>query len=78
MPNTALTSPLLAYSYWAAEKYPKAFTDVVYGSNKFPETFAAECALGYHAAKGWDAVSCSFASTAGAQCRPSCGTPAAL
>lgn len=69
---------MLSYSYWAAEKYPKAFTDVVYGSNKFPNNYAVECALGYHAAKGWDAVRCNVVSTADAKSRPALGTPAAL
>ncbi|KAL4457627.1 hypothetical protein ABPG75_012492 [Micractinium tetrahymenae] len=45
------------FLYWAAEKYPAAFTDVIYGANKFPEQYAAECAQGgYYTAKGWDAV----------------------
>lgn len=44
--------------YWAAENYPNAFTDVVYGGNNFNGRAAVteNCGVGFQATPGWDAA----------------------
>lgn len=54
--ETAKIGYMNPFLYWAAEKYPGAFTDVVYGSSNSMVGSASECAYGYNAAKGWDAA----------------------
>ncbi|GAX81137.1 hypothetical protein CEUSTIGMA_g8571.t1 [Chlamydomonas eustigma] len=45
------------FLYWAARKYPTAFTDITIGSNFVYDSSGRRCPLGYETAPaGWDPV----------------------
>ncbi len=48
------------FLYWASEKYPSAFHDIVVGSNRYDgqnvTSDQSDCGVGYSAVKGWDAM----------------------